>query len=125
MDADTAGGSIRLMQLKAGARAQTAAGSIVVEFVGPRNAFTDSRFETTAGDIIVTLPSNLGVNVRAGIEMASGHKIRSDFPELKITSEGDGGYGPREIFAEGSLNGGGPMLKAQTTIGNIEFRKGK
>lgn len=126
VDADTAGGSIRLMQLKAGARAQTAAGSIYVEFIGPRSAFSESRLETTAGDIIVTLPSNLGVNVRAGIEMATGHKIRSDFAELKITSEG-GEYpgGPREIFAEGALNGGGPLLKAQTTIGNIEFRKGK
>jgi len=124
VDADTAGGSIRLMQLRAGARAQTAAGSIYVEFIGARNAFTDSRFETTAGDIVVTLPSNLGVNVRAGIEMATGHKIRSDFPELKITSEG-GEWGPKEIYAEGAINGGGPMLKAQTTIGNIEFRKGK
>jgi hypothetical protein len=72
----------------------------------------------------VVLPSNLGVNVRAGIEMAQGHRIRSDFPELKITSEG-GEYDPKEIFAEGAINGGGPMLKAQTTIGNIEFRKGK
>ncbi|MDP9268660.1 MAG: hypothetical protein M3P27_10120 [Acidobacteriota bacterium] len=124
VDADTAGGSIRLTQLRAGARAQTAAGSIYVEFVGARSAFTDSLFETTAGDIVVTLPSNLGVHVRAGIEMATGHRIRSDFPELKITSEG-GDYGPKEIFAEGVINGGGPMLKAQTTIGNIEFRKGK
>ncbi|MBI2678309.1 MAG: hypothetical protein HYX28_05975 [Candidatus Koribacter versatilis] len=126
VDADSAGGSIRLMQLKAGARAQTAAGSIYVEFIGPRSAFSESRLETTAGDIIVMLPSNLGVNVRAGIEMATGHRIRSDFAELKITSEG-GEYpgGPREIFAEGALNGGGPLLKAQTTIGNIEFRKRK
>ena len=124
VDADTAGGSIKLLQLRAGARAQTAAGSIYIEFIDSRSAFTESRFETTAGDIIVTLPSNLGVNVRAGIEMATGHNIRSDFPELKITSEG-GQYGPKEIFAEGPINGGGPMLKAQTTIGNIEFRKAK
>lgn len=124
VDADTAGGSIKLLQLSAGARAQTAAGSIYVEFIGSRSAFSESLLETTAGDIVVTLPSNLGVNVRAGIEMASGHRIRSDFPELKISSEG-GEYGPKEIFAEGAINGGGPMLKAQTTIGNIEFRKGK
>jgi len=126
VDADTAGGSIKLLQVKGGARAETAAGSIFVEFVGARSAFTDSRFETTAGDIVVVLPSKLGVNVRAGIEMAHGHKIRSDFPELKISSEGDGGYGaPRVIWAEGALNGGGPALKVTTSIGNIEFRKGK
>ena len=124
VDADTAGGSIHLSQLRSGARAQTAGGSVYVDFVCQGLNFTDSRFETTAGDIIVTLPSNRGVNVRAGIEMANGHHIRSDFSELKITSEG-GEYGPKEIFAEGAINGGGPMLKAQTTIGNIEFKKCK
>jgi DUF4097 and DUF4098 domain-containing protein YvlB len=127
VDADTAGGSIRLQQVRGGASAETAAGSIYVEFVGQRGAFTDSRFETTAGDIVVVLPSNLGVNVRAGIEMATGHKIIArDFPELKVTSEG-GDYpgAPKTVWAEGAINGGGPFVKAQTTLGNIEFRKGK
>ena len=127
VDADTAGGSIKLLQVKGGAKAQTAGGSIFVEFVGPKSAFTDSRFETTAGDIVVVLPSNLGVNIRAAIEMAHGHKIRSDFSELKITSEGEGDYpgAPKTVWAEGMINGGGPFLKASTTIGNIEFRKGR
>ena len=123
VDADTAGGSIRLMSVGGGATAQTAAGSIYVEFVGNKAGFSDSRFETTAGDITVVLPSNLGTCVRAGIEMASGHKIQTDFAEVKVTSEG-GEYGPKEIYAEGCINGGGPALKAQTTIGNIDFRKG-
>jgi hypothetical protein len=109
-----------------GAVAQTAAGSIYVEFVGGKAGFSESRFETTAGDIIVVMPSNLGTCVRAGIEMASGHKIRSDFTELKVTSEGGDYPGmPKEIYAEGCLNGGGPTMKAQTAIGNIDFRKGK
>jgi hypothetical protein len=127
VDADTAGGSIKLMQVKGGAKAETAGGSIFVEFVGSRSAFSDSRFETTAGDIIVVLPSNLGVNIRAAIEQAHGHKIRSDFSELKISSEGEGDYpgAVKTIWAEGTINGGGPFLKASTTIGNIEFRKGK
>lgn len=124
VQADTAGGQITLYRLAGGARAQTAAGGIFVEFIGGRGGFSDSRFETTAGDIVVVLPSNLGVTVRAAIELATGHKIRSEFPELKVTSEG-GEHGPKEIFGEGLLNGGGPLLKAHTTIGNIEFRKGK
>jgi DUF4097 and DUF4098 domain-containing protein YvlB len=127
VEAETAGGSIRLSQVRGGAKAETAAGSIYVEFVGSRNAFTESRFSTTAGDIVVVLPSNLGVNVRAGIEMATGHRIIArDFPELKITSEGGEFPGsPKAIYADGTINGGGPVVKAQTTIGNIEFRKGK
>ena len=52
-----------------------------------------------------------------------GHKITSDFPELKITSEG-GSWGPKEVYASGQLNGGGPLLKISTTLGNIELRKG-
>lgn len=126
VDADTAGGSIKLMQVKGGAKAETAGGPIFVEFVGSKSAFSESRLETSAGDIVVVLPSNLGVTVRAAIETAHGHRIRSDFSELKITSEGEGDYpGAKTIWAEGAINGGGPALKASTTIGNIEFRKGR
>lgn len=124
VDAETAGGGIRLYNLARGARAQTAAGSLYAEFVGDRSAFTDSRFETSAGDITVVLPEKIGVNVRAIIELASGHKIRSEFAELRVTSEG-GEFGPREIFGEGAINGGGPVLKLHTTIGNIDLKKGK
>jgi hypothetical protein len=35
-------------------------------------------------------------------------------------SEG-GDYGPKRITAEGSLNGGGPVLKVHTSSGDIVF----
>jgi hypothetical protein len=54
--------------------------------------------------------------------MANGHRIRSDFPELRVQSEGND-WGPRNVYAEGALNGGGPVLKVSTVSGNIEFRK--
>ena len=121
--ATTAGGGIRLSRLMRGAIAETMAGPIEAEFIGARNSLTDSRFETSMGDIVVWLPSDVAVTVRAYIEMANGRRIRSDFEGLKITSEG-GQYGPREIYGDGALNGGGPVLKMQTTNGNIEIRKG-
>jgi len=120
VDAATAGGGISLYKLARGARAETAAGAITAEFVG--QAITDSLLETTAGDIVVFLKPQMACSVRAAIEMASGHKIRSDFPELKISTEG-AEYGPREWYAQGMLNGGGPMLKLRTSIGDIEIRK--
>ena len=120
--ANTASGPIRLTNISRGVVAETAAGPIEVEITAGRGQFTTSQLETAVGDIVIYLPSDLGVTVKAGIEVANGHGIISDFPGLKITSEG-GQYGPREVYAEGNLNGGGPVLKVHTTNGNITFRK--
>ena len=65
---------------------------------------------------------NVNVNVRASIEVANGHNIHTDFAEIHVTAEG-GDYGPKTVTAEGSLNGGGPVLKVRTTTGDIYFRR--
>jgi len=85
---------------------------------------TDSSLETSVGDVIVYLGPQAKVTVQATLNMANGHQIRSEFPDLKITSEG-GDYGPRNYHAQGALNGGGPMLRIHTMSGNIEFRRAK
>lgn len=117
--ASTGGGAITLWKLMNGARAETGAGSITAEFLSVN---TDSTLETSVGDVIVYISPNARVTVKASVEMANGHKIRSDFAELKISSEG-GEWGPRTYYAQGSLNGGGPVLRVRTSSGNIEFRK--
>lgn len=118
--AETGGGSIELMGVPS-AYAETGAGSIAAKFIasGERN---DSSLETSAGDITVYLDPNIRVSIRASIEVANGHRINSDFSEIKISSEG-GDYGPKTVNAEGNLNGGGPVLKVQTTTGDISFRR--
>ncbi len=116
--ATTGGGGIELYKLYQGARAETGAGGITAEFLG---VGTDSYLQTSVGDVVVYLSPQMKVTIRASIDMASGHKIRSDFPELKITSED--GWGPRNISAEGAINGGGPVLKVRTATGNIVFRR--
>lgn len=121
VEAQTAGGGISLWKVGRGVRAETAGGGITAELVGS-GAITDSQLETAAGDITVYLASNLACTVRAAIDTASGHRIRSDFSELKITTEG-GEYGPKQWFAQGALNGGGPTLKLRTSIGDIEIRR--
>ena len=85
-------------------------------------AFTDSKLETQMGDIIVFVPEKLGVNVRATVESARSYGIHSDFDEVKIT-QSSGTMGPREFYAEGSLNGGGPLLHVHTTAGDIQIKK--
>ena len=119
--AETGGGSIDLNDVPS-AHAETGAGPIVAKFVASNGERTDSLLETSAGDITVYLAPNLNITVRASIEVANGHSIRSDFPEIRITSEG-GEWGPKTVTAEGSLNGGGPVLKVRTATGDVWFRR--
>lgn len=119
--AETGGGSIELNGVPS-ARAETGAGGIVAKFLVNGLERTDSVLETSVGDITVYLPSNLNITIRAAIEVANGHSIRSEFPELRVMSEG-ADYGPKTVTAEGSLNGGGPVLKVRVTTGNINFRR--
>ncbi|MGA9967698.1 MAG: hypothetical protein WBQ10_21050 [Terriglobales bacterium] len=119
--AETGGGSIELNGVPS-ARAETAAGGITAKFVAANGEHHDSELETSAGDITVYLAPNVNISVRASIEVANGHSIRSDFPDIRVTTEG-GDYGPKTVTAEGSLNGGGPVLKVRTTTGDICFRR--
>jgi hypothetical protein len=120
--AQTGGGSIELFGVPA-AHVETGAGTITAKFIASSGA-SDSQLETGAGDITVYLAPSMHVTLRASIEAASGHRISSDFPDFKISSEG-GQWEPKLISAEGSLNGGGPVLKIRTTMGNIYIRRGQ
>ena len=119
--AETGGGSIELMGVPS-AKAETGAGGIEAKFIAMNGERSDSVLETSAGDITVYFAPNVNISVRASIEVANGHTIHSDFPEIKVTTEG-GDYGPKTVSAEGDLNGGGPELKVQTTTGDIYFRR--
>jgi hypothetical protein len=119
--AETGGGSIELNGVPS-ARAETGAGGIVAKFVPSTGERSDSLLETSAGDITVYLAPSLALSIRASIEMANGHSIRSDFSEIRVTAEG-GDYGLKT--ADGNLNGGGPVLKVRTTTGDIWFRRAK
>ncbi|MGH9556220.1 MAG: DUF4097 family beta strand repeat-containing protein [Terriglobales bacterium] len=122
--AETMGGGMKLLNLTHGVNAETMAGSIIAEFVGGKATFTPSSLETMQGDVIVYLPAGLGVNLEADIDVADGHVIRSDFPEVRITTDG-GTMGPKQIYAVGAINGGGPLLKLHTTSGSIVIQRGK
>ncbi|HJT71448.1 MAG TPA: hypothetical protein VJ731_14710 [Terriglobales bacterium] len=118
--AEAGGGNIELYGVPA-AHVETGAGAIMAKFIASSTA-TDSEIETGAGDITIYLDANMHVTLRASIEAASGHHITSDFSEFRVSSEG-GQWGPKLVSAEGSLNGGGPVLKIRTTMGNINIRR--
>lgn len=119
--ANTGGGGIELYKLMQGAKAETGAGPITAEFLG---ITTDSMLQTSIGDVIVYLDPQAKVTVKATLDMANGHQIRSDFPELKVSGNGSG-YGPSNYYAQGALNGGGPLLRVRTMSSNIEFRRAR
>jgi DUF4097 and DUF4098 domain-containing protein YvlB len=120
--AETGGGSIELLGVPS-ARAETGAGGIEAKFIASGGERNDSVLETSAGDIMVYVAPNVKLSVRASIEVANGHRIQSEFPEIRITTEGGDDYGSKTVTAEGDLNGGGPVLKVRTTTGDISFRR--
>jgi len=137
-DVDTGGGSIRLTSAKGHVRAETGgggielygvpsasaetgAGGITVKLVNTGGERRDSDLETSVGDITVYIAPDVALNVWASVDMGSGHRITSDFPDIHIQSQGD--WGAKSYSAEGKLNGGGPALKVHTSSGNISFRR--
>ncbi len=119
--AETGGGTIELGGIPS-ARAETGGGSIEAKFVPSTGERSDSWLQTTAGDITVYLDPSVSLSIRASIEVANGHHIRSEFPEIHINAEG-GDWGPKTVTGEGDLNGGGPTLKVRTTAGDISIRR--
>lgn len=138
-DIETGGGSIRLVSAKGhvsaetggggieldgvpSARAETGAGGITVKLINTGGERRDSDLETGAGDITVYIAPDVNINLRASVDMGNGHRITSDFPDIRVHSEGDT-YGPKTLTAEGKLNGGGPLVKVHTSSGDICIRR--
>jgi hypothetical protein len=119
--AETGGGGIELWGVPA-AHVETAAGPIIAKFVSAQAQRADSLLETGVGDITVYLMPNVNLTIDASIEASTGHSITSDFSEIKVSSEG-GQWEPKLVSAIGRVNGGGPVLKVRTSMGNIYFRR--
>jgi hypothetical protein len=120
VNAETGGGSIELWGVPS-AHVETGTGAITAKFIASSQK-VNSMLETGVGDITIYLMPNVNMTVRASIEASNGHTITSDFPEIHVTSEG-GQWEPKLVSAEGSLNGGGSVLKVRTTMGNIYIRR--
>jgi DUF4097 and DUF4098 domain-containing protein YvlB len=121
--AETGGGGIELFGVPS-AHAETSAGGITVKLVNTGAERHDSDLETEAGDITVYIASDVALNVRASVDLANGHRITSEFPDIHISSQG-GQWEQKTYTAEGRLNGGGPVLKVHTSSGDICFKRAR
>ena len=118
----TGGGIVELWKVGQGAYVETGGGQRLRCSSWRTHQFRDSYLHTALGNVVVYLPRDLGVNVHASTEMASGMGIKSEFSGLAIY------VGRRAVWAKvdvwrRNLNGGGPILRMRTTIGQIDIRK--
>jgi TonB family protein len=139
---ETSGGNIFLTKVQSAVRASSGSGTITAWFTPeergqssadnsdapwPRSAKANQlpagcQLESRQGDIVVYLPRELAATIEASIEMAAGHRIEAD-PALPIKlSYSTRGPGGREIHGEGSLNGGGEVLRLKTSSGSIRLK---
>jgi len=137
VSAATAGGAIRVGSA-AGVRCETGAGPIVLgsihgavraissagsirALLGPNAIAADSDIRTGHGDVLVSLPEDLAVTIRALVDNPVGRAIESDFP-MAIQRDLEAVGRPLEV-GEARLLGGGPLLKLRTLGGRIVIRK--
>lgn len=113
---ESASGGVRVSNISGPMRVSTSMGSILANLLGSK--LGDSYLATGGGDITVLIPSNLGVTIQAQNNMSDTlRRILSDFREVQAHRQG-----PR-VVAEGSVNGGGPLLQISGTGGTIFIRR--
>lgn len=112
---EASGGAIRLRGTSGTLRAATDTGNILAELISGV-ALKDSMLSSGAGDVTVLIPSNFPLTVKAQNESGRSARVISEFPEIfsrKTTMA---------AVAEGSLNGGGPILTI-SAAGTIYLRR--
>ena len=113
IDIRTSGGGIWLGGISRNVTARTSGGSIQANMTTqPRGACS---LRTSGGGITVTLIPDVAVALEA---KASGGRVSTDFA-VESTIQGK----VPQSRLEGSINGGGPLLKLRTSGGNIHLEK--
>lgn len=113
------GGAIRVKTQDGPLRLNTMMGNILAQLVAGR-LFADSVVNSEAGDVTMTIPAEFPVRILAVNETPGFRgRIVSDFPEIRVMP----GSPMQPVKAEGSLNGGGPVLQVSTASGSIFLRK--
>lgn len=119
---ELASGAIRLRNVSGALRATTGIGTVLADLLSGA-AFQDSILNTGRGDVIVTIPSNASLRIWAQTDPACrGGRIVSDFPEIRPRPAADA-LCVKPVVAEGSLNGGGPVLRVSAAGGAVYLRR--
>ena len=116
------GGTIRVKTLDGPLRLSTAMGNILAQLLLSSRQIEDSFVNSDAGDVTVLIPATFSLSVKAMNETPGNRGlIVSDFPEIRVYQSSR----MQPLKAEGSLNGGGPLLMVSTGSGNIFLKRQK
>jgi hypothetical protein len=124
VEASTAAGNINLKSIKGAVDASTAAGNIYAELYAESNM--QSELSSAVGNVTLKVPGSakvtiiatLSINAWGSSDDALDH-IKSDFAETEVNKRGD----KRQIEVIYNLNGGGPTIELNASMGEIEVRK--
>ncbi|MCX6139120.1 MAG: DUF4097 family beta strand repeat-containing protein [Ignavibacteriales bacterium] len=110
LDAETSGGDIKLKNIIGKLHGETSGGNVYARLPG-ENKGVD--LHTSGGNITIEIPAQAKATIEAS---TSGGRVKCDLP-ITLQGEIDGSS------LEGAVNGGGPMIKAETSGGDIKIIK--
>lgn len=109
----TSGGGIQVADIQGTIDARTSGGSINANLCGQLAG--DCTFKTSGGSVTIVLPANAAVDVDAH---TSAGRVSTDFPVAAVIQ---GEQKKNEL--RGKINGGGPLITAHTSGGNVRLQK--
>ncbi len=127
VQASTAGGSIRLEEVTGSVKAKTAGGDIEATLI-PEGT-EESLLKSAGGRLTLNLPASARVTIEAEIRMDGNrnsrwrrrgdYEIRSDFQAASYDRDSNTGA----VYAVYQINGGGPLIRMETSHGDIDIRR--
>ena len=138
VEVESSGGDIDIENADGGVSARTSGGDINVGLAGTDPSTNrGSHLESTGGEVTVYLPEDLAATIDAQVRIGtSGRWKRGDYrvyPEFDLSEENNAGSrNPTWAWVSaqsgsarvrGDINGGGDLIRIETTNGNIKIRK--
>lgn len=107
--AETSGGNVKVHDVAGAVKAETSGGNVLVTVRGGNRGV---HAETSGGNVEIAVGSEVNANLDAA---TSGGSVECDLP---VTVQGK----IRESSIKGTINGGGPLIYAHTSGGNVRIR---
>jgi len=129
VEAETMGGGIEIKEIDGRVKATTMGGDIEVKMVGDPNQGDRNVFlKSMGGDIYLTVPANLSMDVDIEIGYTKDHdvKIESDFDlkqEREVVKKDSDRNRKKYLLGTGIINGGKNKIKIQTNGGDVYLKK--
>jgi hypothetical protein len=109
VDVETSGGEVELSSIEGSVHAETSGGGITLKLIGDNKGID---VHSSGGDINIFVNDSITANLEAS---TSGGKVRCELP---ITVKGD----MSDDELRGKINGGGNVIRAETSGGDVRVR---